>query len=177
MYGIHGHEQKHLDLNQLGIVDDWQVMAVGEGWERDRRVLVCATQEPEVSPVGPSPFSADFIASVLAKLPEEEGEAAVPSSQPLQQGHSQFLDSLLGHPTSSEPAILPAPGQFSLVGRIAQPAIAADGGGNAGDIAAAAPDEGSKGVKPAELRAAPVEDGDAERRDQMQTEVKAQMLR
>jgi hypothetical protein len=86
-------------------------------------------QEPEANSASLSPFSAEFIASVLSKLPGEEVPPAEPGSQPLEQGHSTFLDSLLGHPTPSEPAILPAPGQFSLVGCIAESAAAVDGGG------------------------------------------------
>jgi len=79
-----------------------------------------------------SPFSAEFIATVLAKLPgEEQPHAEAGSPPPLEQGHSEFLESLLGILNPSGPAILPAPGQFSLVGCIAESAAAAavDSGG------------------------------------------------
>ena len=80
---------------------------------------------------------------MLSKLPGEEAPPEQPGGLALEQGHSDFLDSLLGNTTAPlEPAILPAAGQFSLVGCIADSAADVDAGGHeqagvAGDEAAA----------------------------------------
>jgi len=105
-------------------------------------------QEPEATPASLSPFSAEFIATVLSKLPGEEAATPQPENQPLGQGHSHFLDSLLDHPTPSESAILPAPGQFSLVGCIAESAAAVDSGGGGQEGAAVAGRDAACRVSP-----------------------------
>jgi hypothetical protein len=93
----------------------------------------------------------------LAKLPGEDLPQSEPESLLLEKGHSEFLESLLGNPNSSEPAILPAPGQFSLVGCIAESAAAVDSGGppvTAGAEAAdmrAAPKGGMDGGSPGKV--------------------------
>ena len=88
-------------------------------------------QGTDALPASLSPFSAEFIATVLSKLPGEEVESEKLGAPDLEHGHSHFLDSLLGIQTApAEPAILPAAGKFSLVGCIAESVADVDDGGH-----------------------------------------------
>ena len=68
---------------------------------------------------------------MAAKLPAAERAAAAGDPDTPQQGSgatrgesdSEFLDALLGSSAPCEPAILPAPGQFSLVGQVSTEAF------------------------------------------------------